>query len=172
MDLPRLKKSMKNSSRIGHIGRARIACQQVSNRTQRWRLKFANIPVDSVLANSCNYLHFQNGTDENRVRVLLGILNSELINWRFELTNTNNHVSTRELSQLPIPEIDAISKDHLNGLVSGVKSVRSSNGGSYTGIDSIVFSIYGFSKNDAKIVLGMRKTPRSDIQEILDGMHA
>ncbi|MHA2025564.1 MAG: Eco57I restriction-modification methylase domain-containing protein [Candidatus Thorarchaeota archaeon] len=170
VDLANLKKSMKNSSRIGHIGQTRIACQQVSNRTQRWRLKFANIPANSVLANSCNYLHFQNGTDEDRVLVLLGILNSELINWRFELTNTNNHVSTRELSQLPIPEIDAISKDHLYDLVSGVKSVRGGNDGSYAGIDSIVFSIYGFSKRDAKTVMGMRRTPSSETQEILDGM--
>ncbi|MGY5863438.1 MAG: N-6 DNA methylase [Candidatus Thorarchaeota archaeon] len=171
VDIARLKKSMKNSSRIGHIGRARVACQQVSNRTQRWRLKFANVPIDAVLANSCNYLYFQNGADENRVLVLLGILNSELINWRFELTNTNNHVSTRELSQLPIPEIDSISEGHLNGLVSGVKSVRGGNGGSFTEIDSIVFSIYGFSKRDAKTVLGMRKTPKAETQEILDRLH-
>jgi Alw26I/Eco31I/Esp3I family type II restriction m6 adenine DNA methyltransferase len=170
VDIDRLKDSMKNSSRIDHIGKDRIACQQVSNRTQRWRLKFANIPSDAVLANSCNYLHFQNGTESNRILLLLGVLNSELMNWRFELTNTNNHVSTRELSQLPIPEMAQIPKDQTKAVVSEVKSALDGNGGSYTRIDSIVFSIYGFSKRDAKTVLGMRKTPKLDTQEILDGM--
>lgn len=37
---------------------------------------------------------------------LLALLNSRLLEWRFRLTSTNNHVSTTEIAALPIPRID------------------------------------------------------------------
>ena len=171
VDIDRLRETLGSSSRIDHINKPRIACQQVSNRTQRWRLKFANVPSGFVLANSCNYLFLQKGTDKIRLSFLLGILNSELMNWRFGLTSTNNHVSNRELNQLPLPEINSISKNLFNSIVSEVKSIRTGNGGSLTTIDSLVFSIYGFSPNEARIILRMRHTPKNEVQEIVDTLH-
>ncbi|TET12170.1 MAG: hypothetical protein E3J86_00910, partial [Candidatus Thorarchaeota archaeon] len=171
VDIDRLRETMGSSSRIDQINKPRIACQQVSNRTQRWRLKFANVPSGFVLANSCNYLFLQKGTDKIRLSLLLGILNSELMNWRFGLTSTNNHVSNRELTQLPLPEIDSISTDLFNSIVSEVKSIRTGNGGSLTTIDAHVFSIYGFSPNEARIILRMRHTPKNEVQEIVNTLH-
>ena len=92
VDIKRLRKKLGSSPRAAHINRDRIACQQVSNRAQRWRLKFASVPPNNVLANSCNYLVDDLLTDKSRQLYLLGVLNSELMNWRFSLTNTNNHV--------------------------------------------------------------------------------
>ncbi|MHA2045310.1 MAG: Eco57I restriction-modification methylase domain-containing protein [Candidatus Thorarchaeota archaeon] len=170
VNLTKLKESMKTSTRIDHVGKPRIACQQVSNRTQRWRLKFADIPSNTVLANSCNYMHIPSMSHLEHLPLLLGLLNSELMNWRFELTNTNNHVSTRELSQLPIPEIGSISRKIIKDLITEVKSVRIINGSSSPRIESLVFSLYGFTKRDARIVLWMRKTPETEMREILEGM--
>jgi Alw26I/Eco31I/Esp3I family type II restriction m6 adenine DNA methyltransferase len=165
----RLRNSMKTSSRIRHVGAPRIACQQVSNRTQRWRLKFANIPSDAVLANSCNYVFFEDANDD-LVSFLLGILNSEVINWRFELSNTNNHVSIRELKQLPLPYRKSISKSLFRDLVSEVNSTQEQEDGSFAVLDALVFSIYGFSKKETRNILKMRKTPRDEMQQIVDSL--
>ncbi len=167
VNIEKLKQTLGASSRIHHISKPRIACQQVSNRTQRWRLKFTDVPSDVVLSNSCNYLFLRKGTPKNHLFLLLGILNSELINWRFGLTNTNNHVSNRELSQLPLPDPDNISKNLYKSIVSEVKSIRDSKGGSSTRLEGHIFSIYGFSPNEAQFVLEMRQTPKNDIREIV-----
>jgi len=164
-----LRNSMRASSRIKHVGAPRIACQQVSNRTQRWRLKFTRIPSDAILANSCNYVYFEDG-DTDLVPFLLGILNSEVINWRFDLSNTNNHVSIRELKQLPLPEIHNVPRDLFRDLVSEVNSIAGQERSSFTAMDSIVFSIYGFSRSDTKNILKMRQTPKNEIQEIVSNL--
>lgn len=41
--------------------------------------------------------------DNIRSFALLALLNSHLLEWRFNLTSTNNHVSTSEIDALPIP---------------------------------------------------------------------
>ncbi len=170
VDIEKLRETLGSSSRIDHINKPRIACQQVSNRTQRWRLKFANVPSGVVLANSCNYLLLTKGTSKVRLSFIMSILNSELMNWRFGLTSTNNHVSNRELSRLPLPEIDSISKDIYKSIVSEVKSIQYGNGGSLSKIDALVFSIYEFSPNEARIILRMRQTPKNEVQEIVNSL--
>ncbi|MFX1266230.1 MAG: Eco57I restriction-modification methylase domain-containing protein, partial [Promethearchaeota archaeon] len=95
-------KKLGSSGRIAHLRKPRLACQQVSNRAQRWRLKFAPVPSEAVLANSCNYIVVGEDLGSDALHYLLGVLNSDLMNWRFEVSNTNNHVSNRELSSLPI----------------------------------------------------------------------
>jgi Alw26I/Eco31I/Esp3I family type II restriction m6 adenine DNA methyltransferase len=170
VDIEKLRETLGSSSRIDDINKPRIACQQVSNRTQRWRLKFANVPLGVVLANSCNYLLLTKGTSKVRLSFIMSILNSELMNWRFGLTSTNNHVSNRELCRLPLPEIDSISKDLYKSILSEVKSIQNGNGGSLSKIDALVFSIYGFSSNEARIILRMRQTPKNEVQEILNSL--
>ena len=108
--------------------------------------------------------------DSGLLSFLLGILNSELMNWRFGLTSTNNHVSNRELSQLPLPEINSISNDLFKSIVSEVNSIRNGNGGSLTAIDAHIFSLYGFSPNEARIILRMRQTPKNEVQEIVTAL--
>ena len=42
--------------------------------------------------------------DQLQACFLTAILNSRLLEWRFRLTSTNNHVSTAEIAALPIPD--------------------------------------------------------------------
>ncbi|MGD9397055.1 MAG: N-6 DNA methylase [Candidatus Thorarchaeota archaeon] len=166
VDIDQLKKSLGTSSRAEHIGHPRIACQQVSNRTQRWRLKFASIPTDAILANSCNYVLDNGNSSKSRQLFLLGILNSELMNWRFGLTNTNNHVSTRELTQLPIAVPGTPhAKELYSLLVKGVK--RRKNGGLEPRIEALVFALFGFNANETRAVLKMRSTPEEETKAIV-----
>jgi len=166
VDIERLMKKLGVSSRAAHIKRNRIACQQISNRTQRWRLKFASIPPNVVLANSCNYLVDNLSSNRSRSLFLLGVLNSELLNWRFSLTNTNNHVSTRELIQLPIPDLDTSTSQNIYPLL--IEEVRRFKSGCMSPkVEALVFALYGFSTNEAKAVLKMRLTPEIETRAIL-----
>ncbi|NHI88054.1 MAG: hypothetical protein EAX87_00945 [Candidatus Thorarchaeota archaeon] len=166
VDVHKLRKSLGTSSRVRHIGEPRIAGQQISNRSQRWRLKFASIPTDAILGNSCNYIVESKGLSESNRYYLLGILNSELMNWRFGLTNTNNHVSIHELMQLPIPGFGTpISNNFKSLLIKGVKHHKANR--ISPRIESTVFALYGLSVKEAQSVLAMRSTPESEASEIL-----
>ncbi|MHA1963275.1 MAG: Eco57I restriction-modification methylase domain-containing protein [Candidatus Thorarchaeota archaeon] len=166
VDIEQFRKKLGVSSRAAHISQNRIACQQVSNRNQRWRLKFASIPTKVVLANSCNYLIDHEHSDKYHRLLFLGILNSELMNWRFSLTNTNNHVSTRELTQLPLPDLETSSSQNISSqIVEEVKGIKSSD--TTPKIEALVFALYGFSVSEAKAILKMRSTPEKETSVIL-----
>ncbi len=149
---------LKTSNRGMHLGKKRIACQQISNMSQRWRLKFAPIPPGTVLANSCNYVALHN--DEKYLNFYLGLLNSELINWRFQISNFNNHVSIRELQALPIiqPTFDSTLSKNLQQTVENLD---------YPRIEANVFALYGFNSREARIILNQRNTPLHERKQIL-----
>ena len=41
------------------------------------------------------------------------LLNSALLNWRFKITSTNNHVNNYELDELPIIDFDSITPEFM-----------------------------------------------------------
>jgi len=158
-----LEKALETSTRAEHINMDRIACQQVSNMGQRWRLKFAQIQPGSVLANSCNYVVVSKNANEYNIDYLLGILNSELMNWRFQISNFNNHVSIRELQNLPI----ASPKNDRKIVRDIQKAVRKLD---YHSIEANVFALYGFGLRQAKSILELRKTPHDEKKQILENL--
>jgi Alw26I/Eco31I/Esp3I family type II restriction m6 adenine DNA methyltransferase len=78
----------------------RIVCQQVANMGLRKRLNAGVVPKEVVVANSANCIEVK--TPDLQMLTLLGLLNSNLMNWMFKKTSTNNHVNVYELNQLPI----------------------------------------------------------------------
>ena len=159
----RFKSTLENSSRSEHIGMKRIACQQVSNMGQRWRLKFAQIEPGTVLANSCNYIILNGKKTSNDLGYYLGILNSELMNWRFQISNFNNHVSIRELQNLPFIEPDK-SNRNTRLLQKAVHKLD------YPNIEANVFALYGFGLRQAKTILKFRRTPDVEKKQILQDL--
>jgi Alw26I/Eco31I/Esp3I family type II restriction m6 adenine DNA methyltransferase len=166
VDIELLGKKLGESPKIDHIRRSRIACQQVSNRTQRWRLKFASISPNLVLANSCNYLVSHDQSLRSNRWLLLGVLNSELMNWRFNLTNTNNHVSNWELTQLPLVNLETSTSQNISTqLKKEVKRVKTDE--LEPKIEALVFALYDFSPDETQALLKMRSTPQAEINAIL-----
>lgn len=88
-------------------GRRRLVCQQISNMTQRIRLRFVECQSNDVIGNSCNYITIA----ENKIPQMKALLNSALLNWRFKITSTNNHINNYELDELPIIDLNSISSD-------------------------------------------------------------
>lgn len=148
----------KLSSKQKYILKERIVCQQISNIHLEKRLKFTKIPGNVVLGNSCNFVTFNEslfGNQEVSLDYLLGILNSLLLNWRFKITNSNNHISNYELAELPIVIPSASDKQEIEDLVHNIKN-KSSTSDVYK-LNMRVFELYGLSKEEIDYILGKHK---------------
>jgi Alw26I/Eco31I/Esp3I family type II restriction m6 adenine DNA methyltransferase len=167
VDVAAFLKKLGSSGRIGHLRKPRIACQQVSNRAQRWRLKFAPAPSKAVLANSCNYIVVEEDLGSDVLPYLLGVLNSDLMNWRFEVSNTNNHVSNRELSSLPIVDITAMD-DRQRGLMESL--VQKVKTGNIAAIEAHVMALYGLHTKEARRVMAYRGAAKEEIDAVLENL--
>ncbi len=68
-----------------------------------WRRIIATtIEAGNFCSDTINYISNPNKYNLN---FILGILNSSILEWRFRLTSTNNHVNSYEIDSLPIPKI-------------------------------------------------------------------
>ena len=88
--------------RVSHTIQSRIGYQRNAALDSRKRLIFAPLPTPCYCFDSISYFLIE---DRTQAFALLSILNSQLLEWRFSLTSTNNHVSTSEIAVLPIPKI-------------------------------------------------------------------
>jgi Alw26I/Eco31I/Esp3I family type II restriction m6 adenine DNA methyltransferase len=86
-----------------HTLYSRIGYQRNAALDNWKRLIFAPLPTPSYCFDSISYFLIENTTN---AFALLAILNSRLLEWRFRLTSTNNHVSTSEIDALPIRKIN------------------------------------------------------------------
>lgn len=89
--------------------RKRLVCQQISNAGLKKRLKFVFCNETDILGNSCNYL----SADEKVLSKLNLLLNSNILNWRFKITSTNNHINNYELDELPIVDLDLVDENYI-----------------------------------------------------------
>lgn len=90
------------------FGKKRLICQQISNVDRKKRLNFVVSDEKDIIANSCNYLSVEN---EEMIQKLISILNSYLLDWRFKITSSNNHINNYELDELPIIDITTIPNE-------------------------------------------------------------
>lgn len=92
-----------------HVPKQRIALRQCSYLRKPNRISGSLVGPGSVIGNSCNFLAIEGsgapglGSEESLL-YLLGVVNSRLIDWRFRMTSSTNHVGNYELAALPIPE--------------------------------------------------------------------
>lgn len=86
------------------FNKRRLICQQISNGGLRRRLKFIFCESTDILGNSCNYI----SSDEQTLQKLYLLLNSSILNWRFKITSSNNHINNYELAELPIVDLNLI----------------------------------------------------------------
>ena len=125
----------------------RLICQQISNVDMQKRLKFVFCDKTDILGNSCNYI--VSTRKQSDLKKLFFILNSELLNWRFKITSSNNHINNYELDELPIVDLDSFelsdfSKDETNGKIC---------------------ELYGLTKTETNYILGNNKKKAETIFE-------
>ena len=168
-DMSKLREQLRSSARVQHAKVNRIATQQVSNMNQRWRLKCAHVPPSYALANSCNYIVLRNDELGREAHwYLLGVLNSELMNWRFHLSSYNNHVSIRELKSLPIVNPHTSGEKSLQSLIGGeARVLASSPDWNPARLEATVFSLYGLGRLESRHILKSRGAGQHEIDSIL-----
>ena len=93
------ERKLKNSEAMQKIKACeRIVLQGITGVNENWRLK-ATLAQGVYCANSVNYICAEGGI----IRLLLGILNSRLLNFYFSKFSTNSNVNGYEVDELPIP---------------------------------------------------------------------
>jgi len=93
--------------RIVHTRKRRIGYQRNAALDNWKRLIFAPLPCPSYCFDSVSY--YLVAENESQSFAQLALLNSKLLEWRFGLSSSNNHVSTAEIAELPIPAINFIT---------------------------------------------------------------
>lgn len=105
--LPEFLHTRVSARKLPHIDQMRIVGRQCSYLKKPRRLSFSLIAPGSVVANSCNYLVVTRDDVAPLAKYLTGALNSTVLEWRFRLTSSTNHVGNYELDALPVPTPDA-----------------------------------------------------------------
>jgi Alw26I/Eco31I/Esp3I family type II restriction m6 adenine DNA methyltransferase len=81
----------------------RIIGRNTINKASKPRLRFAILKPGYVITNAIKYIIQK---DENVHKFyLITLLNSKMLNWRFELFSTQNNIRNYEIEALPIPRI-------------------------------------------------------------------
>jgi len=114
----------------------RLICQQISNVDMQKRLKFVFCEKTDIIGNSCNYI--VSTRNEEDLKKIFFILNSELLNWRFKITSTNNHINNYELDELPIVDLDSFESSDVSD-------------------NEIICKLYGLTKTETNYILGNKK---------------
>lgn len=155
-----------NSTKIQYIDQERLVCQQVSNLSNNKRLKFCKTEAGDIVANSCNFI-VSLGSYESEY--LQGILNSLLMEWRFRVTSSNNHINNYEIADFPIKSPDGKLEDKICKLVSEQNDSFSQE--NQNKIDSLVFHLYELNENEISIImskLDLSEERRKDLKKFYD----
>jgi adenine-specific DNA-methyltransferase len=155
------------SPKLKHNSLIRLAYQQVVNMQKIDRLNFCMVK-DIYLGNTCGYMYLKN---EKNIKYYLGLLNSNLLNWKYKLTSSNNHILTNELYELPIPVITKENQHLHDAIVTLVeqmlkakeqeKNALSERDKEYlkrkcetldTQINALVYEMYQLNEEDIKII--------------------
>jgi hypothetical protein len=102
LDLHRYEQVV-GGERSKHTKLERIGYQRNAALDSWRRLLFGPLPRPSFCFDSVSYYVV---ADRQQAMMLMSLLNSQLLEWRFRLTSTNNHVSTSEIAALPIYRFD------------------------------------------------------------------
>lgn len=145
----------------------RISCQQISNVNQNKRLYFCEVPSDNVLGNSCNYVSVDNNNDYSiDIDSIMGILNSSLMNWRFKITSSNNHINNYEIDDFPI----VLKNTHIYQEISDLVRKYISNDeveNFEEKIDALVFKLYGLELEQIEHILVFNQRDKEYLYRVI-----
>jgi Alw26I/Eco31I/Esp3I family type II restriction m6 adenine DNA methyltransferase len=157
------------------IHQRRIATQRITGVDEKLRIVATIVEPPCYFADSTNSITVESGS-EHGLEYVLGLLNSQLFQWRFKATSTNNNVGTNELDCMPIRVIDFSSTadksrhDTMVQLVERMLALHERLAKAKTPrekdalqthidatdrqIDSLVYELYGLTEEEIRIVEG------------------
>jgi len=151
----------KINGKRSYVFNERLVCQQISNIHSSKRLRFAKINKNHILGNSCNFLALSEKKtvfDYEHISLdcLLGILNSILLDWRFRLTSSNNHIGNYELGELPIAILSEQDDTLIKRLVKKL-IINPSDSKCLVDLNLAIFRIYKLKINEVRHILNSYK---------------
>ena len=146
-----------------YISCDRLVCQQIANMSKKRRIAFTLVSRNNVLANSCNFITVESNNDGIDLFFLMGLLNSELMDWYFKLTSSNNHINNYEIDNFPVP-VSYPNKKEISLLVQqylfhGTEDLLNR-------INLLVYEAFGLAKTNKKLATttdGTNQNPQIDI---------
>lgn len=136
-----------------------ILTQRTTSVEQTWRI-FATLvnPIDFdtklITENSTNICLVKN---DKIGRYYLGVLNSKFMDFYFRLFNSNTHVSSGELNNLPIATATQEEQKEIIVLVDKIMTIKQKDNQADTSsleqqIDKLVYKLYHLTEEEIKIV--------------------
>lgn len=140
-----------SQKRLQHFKNTRIVLQGITGVNEKYRLKMTLIPPGTYCANSTNYLDI---TTNYSIYLILGILNSYLLNYIFSRFSTNSNVNGYEIDNLPFPKnISSSIEDKITRcaklILASPDNIRSTYDKE---IDLMVYKLYGLNEDEIRIV--------------------
>ena len=129
--------------------------QGITGVNEKWRIK-ATLAKNVYCANSANYIL----VGGSKAHVLLGILNSCLMNFFFSKFSTNSNVNGYEVDVLPVfPDVSLEQTTRMTGLVDRILSAKEENPSADTSalereIDKLVYKLYDLTDDEIRVIEG------------------
>lgn len=155
------------------VNRTRIAMQRITGVDEKLRIVATLVDPPAYLADSANSVAVAKNSSHS-LNYILGLLNSQLFQWRFKVTSTNNNVGTNELDAMPFRTIDfsdaddRARHDKMVNLVQTMLDLHKQLAAAKTAhdkttlqrqitatdhqIDQLVYELYGLTAEEIKIV--------------------
>lgn len=146
VDIERFLDKKSNDYKNFDFNNVRLICHQISNMDSSKRLKFTFCENTDIISNSCNYI--TSTRDESDLKKLHFILNSTLLNWRFKITSSNNHINNYELDELPIINLDELNINEFSN--------------DYSSNDEILCKHYGLTENEISLILKRKSNTHTE----------
>ena len=138
-----------------HTKKKRIVFQEVANMGLQQRVK-GTILQDVICGDSCNII-FSKDERINDNNFVLGVLNSNAVNYYFKFFNQTNHVPIGELKKIPFPSATAEQQKPIIALVDKILAAKKSNPKADTyaleaQVDNLVYKLYSLDEEEIRIV--------------------
>lgn len=141
-----------NSIKRKHIEQWRIAIPQCTYLQKKKRIEACLVPPGSIISNSCNYIAIDNNKDS--LLLYCAYLNSLVIEWRFRLFNSNNHIANYEIDELPVVEKQLAKGSLHEMIIDAVKHyVKGGNEEELLNIDALIAKSYELSVDEFQLLL-------------------
>ncbi|WMT20062.1 Alw26I/Eco31I/Esp3I family type II restriction adenine-specific DNA-methyltransferase [Parageobacillus toebii] len=142
-------KRMGKSNKLRHIKNWRITLPQCSYMNKKKRIEACIVEPNNIIANSCNYITLEDCNElVDNLLLLCAIINSAVIEWRFRLFNSNNHVSNYEIDEFPIFKFD--TETEMLTMLKGFLHKPIEN---WSKIEALIALMYGLNIEDMKVIL-------------------
>jgi Alw26I/Eco31I/Esp3I family type II restriction m6 adenine DNA methyltransferase len=126
VDFKKFTKLLGDSPKLEHVVTRRMVCPQCSYLDKKNRLYWGITQPGDIVANSANYIYFDDDSNGDELTSLMICLNSTPVEWFFRYFNSNNHIGNFEINELPTFKLDRKDLMKAKILVSKISNSKKS----------------------------------------------